>query len=69
MRASGLKEITPGDSAGSRLIKRVEGAGGENRMPLGGKALEPEQIAILRKWIDEGARFGPRAARKSIGPT
>jgi hypothetical protein len=47
--------IHPGDSAHSRLIARVTGAGNEPRMPLNGKPLTDEQIATLRTWIDQGA--------------
>lgn len=62
-RASALKVITPGNSANSRLIQMVEGVGTDKRMPLGGKPLDPALIAILRKWIDEGALWpegGPK---------
>ena len=62
-RGSALRVITPGNSADSRLIQRVEAADSSKRMPLGGRPLEPAQIAILRKWIDEGALWpegGPK---------
>ncbi len=47
--------FVPGNSKASRLLARVLGAGGEQRMPLGGEPLKPEQIELLRRWIDEGA--------------
>lgn len=47
--------IVPGKSNDSRLIHRVLGQGDEQRMPLKGEALNAEQIALLRRWIDEGA--------------
>jgi hypothetical protein len=47
--------ILPGDSQHSRLIHRVSGMDGEPRMPFGRKPLEPEQIAVLSRWIDQGA--------------
>src|SRR5215510_5351424 len=47
--------VIPGDSEASRLMRRVLGLGGEQRMPLGKEPLKPEQIEILRRWIDEGA--------------
>jgi hypothetical protein len=62
-RATALKVITPGNSADSRLIQRVEAVDAAKRMPLGGKPLDPAQIAIIRKWIDEGALWpegGPK---------
>ena len=47
--------VIPGDSKASLLMRRVLGLGGEQRMPLGKEPLKPEQIEILRRWIDEGA--------------
>jgi hypothetical protein len=47
--------ILPGDSQHSRLIHRVSGMDGEPRMPFGRKPLGPEQIAMLSRWIDQGA--------------
>ena len=49
--------IEPGKSAGSLLYRRVAGIGDQPRMPLGGKPLEPSQLAILRAWIDQGAAW------------
>jgi uncharacterized protein DUF1553/uncharacterized protein DUF1549/cytochrome c len=49
--------IVPGDSQHSRLIHRVSGMDGEPRMPFGRKPLEPEQIALLSRWIDQGAEW------------
>src|SRR5580692_13070417 len=51
------KTVIPGDSANSLLMKRITGAGGLARMPLGGAALSPEKIAAIGKWIDAGAAF------------
>ncbi len=47
--------VKPGNSAGSLLIQRVSGEAAP-RMPLGGSPLSDEQVAVLRTWIDEGAR-------------
>jgi mono/diheme cytochrome c family protein len=47
--------VIPGDSKASLLMRRVLGLGGEQQMPLGKEPLKPEQIEILRRWIDEGA--------------
>jgi mono/diheme cytochrome c family protein len=49
--------IIPGNSKGSRLMKRVLGEGDEARMPLGGAPLKANQIELIRKWIDEGAEW------------
>ena len=52
--------LIAGDSAGSALILRVTGAT-KPAMPLNGEALSPEQIGLLRNWIDQGAVW-PAAA-------
>ena len=49
--------IAQGNSAESKLIKRlVSGDGGMQMPPTG--PLEAEQIGVLRAWIDQGAEFG-----------
>ncbi len=53
--------VRPGNSAGSILIARVTGETSP-RMPLGGAPLNDSQIAILKTWIDEGARATPTSA-------
>ena len=48
--------IVPGKSSGSKLISRlVNGDGGMQMPPTG--ALLPEEIGVLRAWIDQGADF------------
>lgn len=47
--------IAPGNSKQSRLLTRILGEGGEQRMPLGGESLTAQQIELIRRWIDEGA--------------
>jgi hypothetical protein len=51
------KVIVPGDSANSILYQRVAGIGDQARMPMGGKPLDPAQIAIIKSWIDKGAEW------------
>jgi mono/diheme cytochrome c family protein len=48
--------IVPGKGAESKLIRRlISGDGGIQMPPTG--ALLPEEIAVLRAWIDQGAEF------------
>ncbi len=49
--------IIPGNSSDSRLLKRVLGANGERQMPLAGRPLTSEQIAVVTRWIQEGANW------------
>ncbi len=47
--------LVPHNSAQGALLKRVRGEGGLPRMPLGFAPLTPAQIALLTRWIDQGA--------------
>ncbi len=47
--------IVPGNSQTSILLARVTGSDGQARMPMGGDPLKPEQIELLRLWIEQGA--------------
>jgi cytochrome c556 len=49
--------VTPGRSAESAMVKRIEGAPGLMAMPPAGERLNAEQIALVRAWIDEGAKW------------
>lgn len=48
--------IIPGDTLNSRLIWRIEGRGGRERMPLFRPPLNQNQINGLRRWVLEGAQ-------------
>ena len=66
--------IVPGDSAKSRLIRRVTSKDPNVVMPPpeSGHKLTEKQIALLRQWIDEGARWQEHwafvAPRRSQAP-
>jgi hypothetical protein len=52
------KRVQPGDSAHSYLyekISRVQPASG-GQMPLGSNPLPDNQIALIKTWIDQGAK-------------
>jgi hypothetical protein len=51
--------IVVGKSAESLLIELVSGLDPENVMPKKGSKLKPEQVALLRAWIDQGAVWPP----------
>ena len=57
--AGGLsgKVILPGKSAESLLIKMIGGQIEGKRMPMTGDPLTDEQIAFIRRWIDDGAAW------------
>ena len=47
--------VIPGNSAESRLIHLVAGIDEKTVMPLEGERLTPDQVGLLRAWIDQGA--------------
>ncbi len=59
--------IKPGRSADSALIHRVTGRKGLMAMPPSGPRLTPEQVDVLRAWIDQGARW-PAAQAAAARP-
>jgi len=48
------RAIVPGHSDDSLLVKRLLGALGSPRMPMGGDPLPSQEINVIREWIDHG---------------
>jgi len=57
-------EVVTGKSGDSRLIRRVTGSGGEDKMPLNSPPLSAAEILILKKWVDQGANWPDGASVK-----
>jgi mono/diheme cytochrome c family protein len=55
--SDGVEAIRPGHGTESELVRRVGSLDPEERMPPEGDRLTPEQIGILRDWIDQGASW------------
>ncbi len=51
--------VVPGEPEESRLLEVVlsSGKGGKPKMPKEGQALSVEQVTVLRRWIEQGARW------------
>jgi len=59
--------IVPGKSADSLLVKKIRGADIEGqRMPLGKDPLSDERIAMIARWIDQGARIDMLSPQDSL---
>jgi hypothetical protein len=54
---SGRPTIVPGDPDASELMARAASTDPDMRMPYHAPPLPPEQIALLRRWIKEGANW------------
>ena len=46
--------VTPGDPAKSLIVEMI--SGNEPEMPEKGDPLKPEQVALISRWIKEGAK-------------
>ena len=46
-----------GDGKKSYLVQRLRGEGGEDQMPLKADPLPEAEIALISKWIDQGAKW------------
>jgi hypothetical protein len=59
VRKDGGAAVVPGKPSDSRLVERVTAKGDEDRMPPpeAGDRLKPEQVAILKRWIESGANY------------
>lgn len=54
---SGEIAIVPGKVEESELIRRVLSTDEFEKMPPEGEGLKPEEVAVLKTWINEGAAF------------
>ncbi len=54
---SGRPAIRPGNPEGSEMIRRLESHDPEHRMPYKKAPLQAAEIAILKQWIKEGAKW------------
>lgn len=68
---SGSASITAGKPDASEVLRLISASDKEERMPKDGDPLPPEKIALVKKWIEEGAKFDgpdPNATLASIVP-
>ena len=66
---SGVPAIVPGKSDQSLLIRYVSGLDSKIVMPPSGPRLTPEQVKVLRLWIDQGANWPEQDARSPVQAT
>lgn len=67
-RKSGRVPLVPGERSSSELYRRISAAGTDDRMPPvdSGKSLNAEEVELIGKWIDEGAKWDLHWAFKPI---
>jgi hypothetical protein len=66
---SGKFAIIPGNAAGSELMRRVQLKDEEERMPYKHDPLSKEEISILKRWINQGAKWGTHWAYLPVEKT
>ncbi len=54
---SGMLAVVPGNVEESELIRRIVSHDEFEKMPPEGEPVKPEEVAILKKWIEEGAQY------------
>jgi mono/diheme cytochrome c family protein len=65
---SGKSAIVPRKPAESELIRRVEAADADERMPPKAEPLKAAQIATLKRWIEQGASWPESEASPGSAP-
>ncbi len=63
---SGEHAIVPGDSQASALLARVTSDVEDEQMPPEGKRLSPEEVDLLKRWIEQGAKWQQHWAFKPM---
>src|SRR5436190_8468138 len=54
-----MKVITPGDPEHSAVMRRITAADPKRRMPYGGDPLSDREVKLIRRWIEQGAKYEP----------
>jgi hypothetical protein len=63
---SGKTAIVPGDAGSSEMIRRLTCADADERMPYKEEPLTPDQVALLERWVDQGAEWEVHWAYKPL---
>jgi hypothetical protein len=66
---NGGPAVIPGNGEQSPLVRRLLGLDGEDRMPLDKAPLPEADVALIRRWIDEGAPWPADANVPSGAPS
>lgn len=66
---SGMPAIIPGDPSHSEMIRRLTLKDPEERMPYKHPPLSDDEIALLKKWIKQGAQWGDHWAYVPVEKT
>ncbi len=59
---------TPGNGAGSYLVEVISGLNADEVMPKKGKRLTPEEVAVVRAWVDQGMKWDLEISFAPVAP-
>jgi len=64
----GVRAIVPGDVDASELVKRISSDDPDYRMPppSSRRTLEPREVALLTRWVEQGAEYQPHWAYRPL---
>jgi hypothetical protein len=54
-----MKVIAPGDPDHSAVMHRIAATDPKRRMPFGGEPLSEREMQLIRRWIEQGAKYEP----------
>ncbi len=63
---SGKVPVVRGDAHASEMIRRILSDDPDERMPKKGPGLSDEEVSTLKKWIDQGAKWGNHWAYERV---
>jgi mono/diheme cytochrome c family protein len=63
---SGEHAVVPGDVAASHMLARVTATDESERMPPEGDAVPAEEVALLTRWIEQGAKWSDHWAFEPV---
>jgi len=64
----GVRAIVPGDVDASELVRRITSDDPDDRMPppSSRRTLEPRDVALLTRWVEQGAEYQPHWAYRPL---
>ncbi|MBM4105799.1 MAG: DUF1549 domain-containing protein [Phycisphaerae bacterium] len=68
-REDGIVVVSAGLPEESEALRRIMSGDPEERMPPQGEGLSPREVAVLRRWIEEGATYNEAWSWRAIVPT
>src|SRR5713226_4297751 len=54
-----MKVVAPNDPDHSAMMLRITSTDPKRRMPFNGDALSDRQVQLVRRWIEQGAKYEP----------